>query len=66
MREYREAGTMKMYIHNQVYIALGNLITTCATLEIDACPMGGFLPHVYNEDLGLTESGYESIVLCAL
>lgn len=66
MHSYREAGTMKMYIHNQVYIALGNLITTCATLEIDACPMGGFLPHVYNEDLGLTEQDYESIVLCAL
>ncbi len=66
MREYREAGTMRLYVHQQVFIALGNLVTTCASLEIDACPMGGFIPHVYNEELWLTEQGYEAVVLCAL
>ncbi len=66
MSEHREADAMRMYVHNQVYVALGNLVTTCATLEIDACPMGGFVPHVYNEELWLTQQGYEAVVLCAL
>lgn len=51
MSEHREADAMHMYVHNQVYVALGNLVTTCAVLGIDACPMGGFVPHVYNEEL---------------
>ena len=66
MSEHREADAMHMYVHNQVYVALGNLVTTCAVLGIDACPMGGFVPHVYNEELWLTEQGYEAVVLCAL
>ena len=27
---------------NQAYLALGNMLTVCATQEIDACPMEGF------------------------
>lgn len=39
----------------QTYIVLGNLLTACAAMEIDACPMEGFVPEKYNEILGLKE-----------
>lgn len=38
----------------QAYIALGNLLTAAAVLNIDACPIEGFEPEAYNEILGLT------------
>lgn len=48
----------------QVYIALGFFMYTAAMLEIDTCPMEGFVPAGYNEVLGLTEQGYSAVVLC--
>jgi len=36
---------------NQAYLALGNLLTVCASLQIDACPMEGFIPEKYDEVL---------------
>lgn len=48
----------------QVYIALGQLMTTAAMLGIDACPMEGFVPDKYDEMLGLTDKGYHSVLLC--
>jgi nitroreductase len=30
------------WLKNQTYLALGNLLTACADLKIDACPMEGF------------------------
>lgn len=47
----------------QVYIALGNFLTSAALLGIDTCPMGGFDPEAYDRELGLIGSGYTSIVL---
>ena len=38
---------------NQVYIALGNLMTSCAALKIDSCPIEGFQSEKYNTILGL-------------
>ena len=38
---------------NQVYIALGNLMTSCAALKIDSCPIEGFQAEEYNKILGL-------------
>ncbi len=49
---------------NQVYIALGNLMTACAEMRIDSCPMEGFKPKEYDEILGLTEMGLSSMVVC--
>lgn len=48
----------------QAYIALGNFMTCAAMLEIDACPMEGFVPAMYDEALGLKEKGYTTAVLC--
>jgi nitroreductase len=49
----------------QVYIALGQFMTTAAMLEIDTCPIEGFVPPKYDEILGLTAQGYASVVVCA-
>jgi nitroreductase/dihydropteridine reductase len=56
----------KHWMVNQVYIALGNLLTTCALLKIDSCPMEGFNPNGVDEVLGLTERGLSSVLLCPL
>jgi nitroreductase len=49
----------------QVYIALGFFLYTAALLEIDACPMEGFVPAQVDEVLGLPERGYSAVALCA-
>lgn len=50
----------------QAYIALGNLLTTAASMQIDVCPMEGFDARQYNEILGLKGSGYSSVVVAAI
>jgi nitroreductase len=50
---------------NQVYIALGNLLTSAAVLGIDTCPIEGFSPSDYDRLLGLETSPYQSAVVCA-
>ena len=55
---------IKAWAKLQVYIALGQLMTSAAHLGIDACPMEGFIPEKYDEVLGLTAKGYSAAVLC--
>ena len=50
----------------QVYIALGQLMTTAALLGIDACPMEGINTATYDRLLGLEGEGYATAVACAL
>lgn len=50
----------------QVYIALGQLMTSAALLGIDTCPMEGINMPGYDEILGLRDSGYATAVACAL
>ncbi len=47
----------------QTYLALSNLLTACAELKIDACPMEGFEPDKYNDILGLKEKGLNAAVI---
>jgi nitroreductase len=47
----------------QVYIALGNFLTSAALLGIDACPMEGIVPEKYDEILGLEKRGLSAIVV---
>ena len=47
----------------QVYIALGNFLTSAAVLGIDACPMEGIEPAKYDELLGLPAQGYRTAVV---
>ena len=48
----------------QLYIALGALLTVCAKLRIDSCPMEGFKPSEVDKILGLEEKGLKSVLLC--
>ena len=48
----------------QVYIALGFLMTCAAMLEIDTCPMEGFVPSEYDRILDLPAKGFHSVVIC--
>lgn len=52
-----------VWMSRQVFIALGNFLTACALLGVDACPMEGFVPAKYDELLGLTEKGYAARVV---
>ena len=49
----------------QCYIALGNFMTGCAALGVDACPMEGLVPTEYDKILKLEGSGYKTVVACA-
>jgi nitroreductase len=49
----------------QVYIALGQFMTTAALLGVDTCPMEGLNPSAYDDILGLNDSGYATAVACA-
>jgi nitroreductase len=48
----------------QVYIALGQFMTSAALLGIDTCPMEGIEPARYDEILRLAAEGYETVVVC--
>jgi nitroreductase len=50
----------------QAYIALGNLMTACAVLGVDACPLEGINPVKYDEILGLEGSGFKTVVACPI
>ena len=47
----------------QAYLALGNMLTVCATQEIDACPMEGFDPVAYDAYFKLKEQGLRSALV---
>jgi nitroreductase len=48
----------------QVYLALGNFLTSAALLGIDACPMEGLDPAAYDRILGLEGSGFSTLAAC--
>lgn len=54
------------WMKDQVYLALGNLLTSCAVLDIDACPIEGFSPKEYDRLLDLPHKGLASVVVCAV
>ena len=47
----------------QAYLALGNLLTVCASLKIDSCPMEGFNPAKFDEVLNLESKNLKSVLL---
>ena len=51
------------WMNKQCYIALGNLLTSCAVLGIDSCPMEGFLKEEYDEILGLEAKNLASVLV---
>jgi len=61
----RKDGQLDVWQEHQVYIALGQLVTSAALLGVDTCAMEGFEPDKFDEILGLPATGYSSVVACA-
>jgi nitroreductase len=61
-----EKNKQAAWMENQVYIALGNLLTVCAAEKIDACPMEGFDRKEFDQLLQLKEKNLKSVLLCAV
>lgn len=61
-----DAEASLSWAKNQVYIALGQLMTSAALLGIDACPMEGIIPAEYDRILGLENGDYHTTVACAM
>jgi nitroreductase len=58
-------ATRNGWAERQVYIAVGNFLTSAALLGIDTCPMEGIVPAKYDEILGLDKLGLGTIVAAA-
>ena len=63
LMENKTVNERVLWSKNQAYIALGNLLTVCAAIGIDACPMEGFVPHEFDTLLNLTEKNLKSVLL---
>jgi len=61
-----EAGNLEDWSIRQVYIALGQLMVSAAMLGVDACPMEGIQPADFDEVLKLKDTGFKTVVACAL
>lgn len=59
-------GEKRNWLERQPYLALGNLLTACAELKIDACPMEGFEPEEYSKILNLKERGLNACVIATV
>ena len=59
----RQVGYLDSWLARQVYIALGQFMTSAALLGIDTCPMEGIDPAEFDRILGLPALGYTA--LCA-
>ena len=57
------AAQQEDWMKKQVYIALCNLLTSCAILGIDACPMEGFIPAEFDQILDLEEMNLSSVLV---
>lgn len=55
---------MKEWSSRQVYIALGNFMTSAALLGVDTCPMEGLDPAGYDKVLGLEGTGFYTVAAC--
>ncbi|MGF1523708.1 MAG: NAD(P)H-dependent oxidoreductase [Leptolyngbyaceae cyanobacterium] len=65
LKDHSFAQQINAWAAKQVYIALGFFLYSAALLDIDACPMEGFMPDKVDEVLGLPAQGYSAVVLCA-
>ena len=53
------------WARRQAYIVLGNLLSACALLGVDACPMEGFKATEIDRVLGLSSRGLTATVMLA-
>ena len=57
---------LRAWASRQLYLSAGVLLTSCAVLEVDACPMEGFDSLAVDEILGLDALGLESKLIVAM
>ena len=62
----KNTSETSIWTTNQVYIALAHLMTACATLQVDSCPIEGFEIEKYNEILELNERHMNAAVVAAV
>jgi nitroreductase len=62
----RAPGDVDQWSARQVYLALGNLLTSAAVLGIDATPMEGLDPDQFDKILGLQPKGHTTLCAVAL
>lgn len=62
----KAAADIKSWNGKQAYIALGQLLTACALLKLDATPMEGFDPAALDQLLDLHAQGLHSVLLCPI
>lgn len=56
----------RVWSTHQAYLAVGNLLTACALMEIDACPMEGIDCAAYDKILDLTTKGLTTVIAVAI
>lgn len=59
-----DEDTLSSWIKNQIYLVMGTLMTSCAVLQIDACPMEGFDVDKYEKELDLAKKDLTPVLLC--
>ena len=59
----KSENELEHWASKQTYLAMANLISACAELKIDACPMEGFDKAEYNKILGLDKLGLQASVI---
>ena len=62
----RSEDKKESWAGRQAYIALGMMLETAALLQIDACPMEGFIPNKVDEILNLNELNLASVGFMAV
>lgn len=64
--ESRSEENQQIWGSKQTYIALGNLLSSAASMRIDTCPMEGFNQDEFDEILGLKDKNLQSSVIAAV
>ena len=59
----KSVDQINTWASKQAYLAMGNLLTVCASEKIDACPMEGFIPEKYNEILQLNKHKLTAVLV---
>lgn len=55
---------VRIWLHKQVYVALGYFLSACASMQIDSTPMEGIQPEKYDEIL--KQEGYKTLFAMAI
>ncbi|MCX7869582.1 MAG: NAD(P)H-dependent oxidoreductase [Terrimicrobiaceae bacterium] len=65
LANFQDPEALKAWASRQVYLALGNFMTSAALLGVDTCPMEGIDPAAYDRILGLEGTGFFTLAGCA-